>query len=357
MDHRRSIADPLDGHGNPLEVTRGTWSSPPASWPESPFVGASYAGFVKPGAKEAAFVPVDAGSGAFAGTGLHDGQAVPGVLASGLDGLGPARAFPGDVQVLARSPIPIADVQTDEATANGLACSDMTYCTDPNKGSVWGTGTNSRIPAIAACPPARTGCPSGVVRRVTATSCASSAGAQQGAGSRPDQDWQGYLVGWLRSSRGPEGLVALGDPPPSDDLGDEPAAFRRRLTRGMHEHPLTMHRPASASAHRGHGEIADRECHDRLLQWWHRHPCDQRGEQEVAAPATDGDGHDDGQASVGGCEVPKRRPLEQLPAFRLAEPDPARPHTLTVHERSGLPREPRATRDQWPLTKGPSAQA
>src|SRR5262249_28823914 len=44
VDYRDSASDPLDGHGDPREVTGNTWGVPPASWPENDFVGESYNG-------------------------------------------------------------------------------------------------------------------------------------------------------------------------------------------------------------------------------------------------------------------------------------------------------------------------
>ena len=46
IDYRDSAADPLDGHGNRLQVTGNEWSSPPSNWPEYDFVGDTYAGFL-----------------------------------------------------------------------------------------------------------------------------------------------------------------------------------------------------------------------------------------------------------------------------------------------------------------------
>jgi hypothetical protein len=49
VDYRDSAADPLDGKGNPRQVTGNEWANPPSSWPEYDFVGDTYAGFLEPG--------------------------------------------------------------------------------------------------------------------------------------------------------------------------------------------------------------------------------------------------------------------------------------------------------------------
>lgn len=62
VDYRDSSEDPLNGHGNPLQVTGNAWYSPPTDWPESGFVGEMYAGFIEPGDASAPFVVHDAGA-------------------------------------------------------------------------------------------------------------------------------------------------------------------------------------------------------------------------------------------------------------------------------------------------------
>ncbi len=166
IDYRDSAADPLDGKGNPLEVTGNTWSSAPANWPEYDFVGETYAGFLEPGL-HASLVVADASAWIFRGTGLHDGSAIPGVIASDVDSFYPANAHPSDLQVLSRSPIPASLGQS----ALGTFSSDMTYYTDPSSGAgVLDTGTNNWIPALTGdrdgCPAAAT-CAAMLIQRIT----------------------------------------------------------------------------------------------------------------------------------------------------------------------------------------------
>ncbi|HTT86603.1 MAG TPA: N,N-dimethylformamidase beta subunit family domain-containing protein, partial [Acidimicrobiales bacterium] len=73
VDYRDSTTDPLNGHGDPRQVTGNTWSSPPANWPETPFVGEAYSGYLEPRVAPVPFVVADASAWIFKGTGLHDG--------------------------------------------------------------------------------------------------------------------------------------------------------------------------------------------------------------------------------------------------------------------------------------------
>ncbi|MGH3622201.1 MAG: N,N-dimethylformamidase beta subunit family domain-containing protein, partial [Sciscionella sp.] len=148
VDYRDSAADPFDGQGNPLNVTGNTWGSPPASWPESDFVGEMYAGFLEPGAPQAAFVVADATAWLFAGTGAHDGTTVPRVIASDADGFDPT-SHPADLQILGHSPVPIADSQAHGRHWGPVYYSDMTYYTDTfSKAGVFDSGTNNWIPDL-----------------------------------------------------------------------------------------------------------------------------------------------------------------------------------------------------------------
>jgi hypothetical protein len=165
VDYRDSAADPLDGKGNPLEVTGNEWSNPPSSWPEYDFVGDTYAGFLEPGL-HVGFTVADASAWVFAGTGLRDGEVIPGVVASDVDKFDLAYGQPADDQILGHSPVPANLGQT----SIGAFFSDMTYYTDASTGAgVLDTGTNNWIPALAG----RSGChPGGIceatmVQRIT----------------------------------------------------------------------------------------------------------------------------------------------------------------------------------------------
>jgi hypothetical protein len=168
VDYRNSAKDPLDGKGNPLEVTGNTWGSPPANWPESNFVGEMYAGYTGYGVTAQPFVVADAAAFVFAGTGLKDGSKIPGVILSDFDHFDPDMAHPADVQILGHSPLPINDVETDLGDFNGVTYSDMTYYTDPTShAGVFDSGTNNWIFSLRPCTPGETACPAPILRRIT----------------------------------------------------------------------------------------------------------------------------------------------------------------------------------------------
>src|ERR1700683_2488672 len=122
VDYRDSAADPLDGNGNPLQVTGNEWSNPPSSWPEYDFVGDTYAGFLEPGL-HVGFRVADASAWVFDGTGLHNGQVVPGVGASDVDKFDDLYGQPGNDQIFGHSPIPAGLGQTSiGAFFSGIFC-------------------------------------------------------------------------------------------------------------------------------------------------------------------------------------------------------------------------------------------
>jgi hypothetical protein len=166
VDYRDSAKDPLNGKGSPLEVTGNEWASPPASWPEYGFVGDTYEGFLEPGLS-VGFRVADASSWVFTGTGLHNGSAVPGVVASDVDKFDKAMGQPANDQILAHTPIPARLGQTSMPPFY----SDMTYYTDPSSGAgVLDTGTNNWIPALDdrdGCGRSGGVCAEQVVQRVT----------------------------------------------------------------------------------------------------------------------------------------------------------------------------------------------
>jgi hypothetical protein len=165
VDYRDPAADPLDGKGSPLQVTGNEWSNPPSSWPEYDFVGDTYAGFLEPGL-HVGFRVADASGWVFAGTGLRDGEVIPGVVASDVDKFDQAYGQPADDQIFGHSPIPAGMGQT----SIGAFFSDMTYYTSASTAAgVLDTGTNNWIPALddhAGCHPGGV-CESAVVQRMT----------------------------------------------------------------------------------------------------------------------------------------------------------------------------------------------
>ena len=133
VDYRNSLKDPLYGSANPLEVTGNTWSSPPASWPESNFVGESYAGYLFNGVDPVNFIVSDASSWIFSGTGLKNGEAIPGVIASDFDSFEANNPHPNNLEILGHSLLPSKEVQTTIPPDLGVY-SDMTYYADAQSG-------------------------------------------------------------------------------------------------------------------------------------------------------------------------------------------------------------------------------
>jgi hypothetical protein len=165
VDYRDSAADPLDGNGNPLQVTGNEWSNPPSNWPEYDFVGDTYAGFLEPGL-HVGFRVADASAWVFDGTGLHNGEVIPSLIASDVDKFDLGYGQPADDQIFGHSPIPANLGQT----SIGAFYSDMTYYTSSSTGAgVLDTGTNNWIPALddhSGCYPGGI-CEATMVQRIT----------------------------------------------------------------------------------------------------------------------------------------------------------------------------------------------
>ena len=165
VDYRDSTADPLDGTGNPMEVTGNEWANPPSSWPEYDFVGDTYSGFLEPGLYTG-FTVADASAWVFDGTGLRNGDVVPGVVASDVDQFEEGEGQPADDQIFGHSPISLSQGQHSVSPW----FSDMTYYTNSSVGAgVLDTGTNNWIPALDGHSGCHSGgiCESAVVQRMT----------------------------------------------------------------------------------------------------------------------------------------------------------------------------------------------
>jgi hypothetical protein len=150
VDYRDGAADPLAGQGDPLEVTGNTWASPPASWSADRFVGATYAGYIEPGARADDFVVADASAWIYKHTGLHDGSTIPGLLVSDFDQFDP-HSHPAAVQILGHSPISLENAQSTMGTSEGHVYSDMTYHVEPSGAGIFDSGTNNWVPALSPC--------------------------------------------------------------------------------------------------------------------------------------------------------------------------------------------------------------
>ena len=163
----RRSEDPLNGKGNPLQVTGNIWASPPADWSEVGFVGENYVGFVEPGNRPVPFVVADANAWIFKGTGLSDGSSVPGVIATDLDEFDPYD-HPANLEILGHSPVPLKESISELGDSQGFLDSDMTYYSDPTShAGIFDSGTTNWIPSLAPCPPARRTCPAPMVGKIT----------------------------------------------------------------------------------------------------------------------------------------------------------------------------------------------
>jgi hypothetical protein len=167
IDYRDSRADPLNGHGDPRDVTGNTWAAPPASWPETDFIGEAYNGFLTPNAPAGALRVADPAAWFFNGTHLAANATIAGVIRSDVDSLQPGGSHPANVQVLAHSPLDVGHAQAN--TRDGaIFYSDMTYYTDPvSQAAVWDSGTNNWIPTLTPCPP-HSSCPGTLTGQITA---------------------------------------------------------------------------------------------------------------------------------------------------------------------------------------------
>ena len=167
VDYRDATEDPLNGKGNPLQVTGNIWASPPADWSEVGFVGENYVGFVEPGYAPVPFVVADASAWIFKGTGLSDGSSVPGVIATDLDEFDPYD-YPVNLEILGHSPVPLKDAISELGQSQGFLYSDMTYWSDPTSDAgIFDSGTTNWIPSLAPCSRAARSCPAATVGEIT----------------------------------------------------------------------------------------------------------------------------------------------------------------------------------------------
>jgi hypothetical protein len=157
VNYRDPQQDPLYGVDN-VDVSQNQWVQPPANWSPGQLVGANYIGYNNNAA--AALVDSDPTSWLFAGTGLHAGSTIPGVLSNDFQEYQPTAAGPPNVEVLAHSPV---DVEF-----HGAAFADTTYYTMPSSNAgVFDSGTTEWIPSLASCPASVQDCPKATMRKLT----------------------------------------------------------------------------------------------------------------------------------------------------------------------------------------------
>jgi hypothetical protein len=149
VDYRDAYEDPLNGVGNPMEVTGNTWQDPPADWSPIGQIGEQYSGYLSPHV----YVPMvitDASSWVFRGTGLQNGSSLAGVIASDFDHV--IGGAPVDIEFLAHSPISTDEAVVSGSTWDGDSYSDMVYFTNPtSEAGVIDTGNNVWIGDLRPC--------------------------------------------------------------------------------------------------------------------------------------------------------------------------------------------------------------
>jgi hypothetical protein len=167
VNYRDSSEDPLNGVGNPLDVTGNTFASPPTNWSEIPLTGQEYSGYLN-GTANVPFVVSEASSWIFAHTGLQNGATLGGVVMSDFDHVSQSAGSPSNVEIVSHSPIPTNLAYTNQGSWNGLTYADMTYYTDPTShAGIIDTGTVNWINSLTTCAPGATGCQPGEVQRIT----------------------------------------------------------------------------------------------------------------------------------------------------------------------------------------------
>ena len=151
VDYKDPKEDPL-GPSSP-DVTPVAWRFPPNNLPESEIIG----NFYQCNPVHADLVVADPGSWVFHGTGLAAGSRLTGLVGTEYDHYDPHVKGPGNVSILARSPL----------TCQGRAdYADMTYYSAPSGAGVFATGTLNWVPMMepSAC---SLPCPGPSVVRIT----------------------------------------------------------------------------------------------------------------------------------------------------------------------------------------------
>jgi hypothetical protein len=143
VDYRNPAEDPLNGHGDPMQVTGNTWGQPPTNWSQVPFVGEEYSGYINLNEPNVPFVVYDASAWIFKGTGLQNGASLPGVVGSDIDHLALGGGSPSNIQVLGHSPDPTS------------------------RAGVFDAGDNDWIASMAPCPAGTATCTATSLQRIT----------------------------------------------------------------------------------------------------------------------------------------------------------------------------------------------
>jgi hypothetical protein len=182
VNYRDPQEDPLYAT-DPAQVSQNQWSQPPANWPPNELVGSTYLGY----GIDAPLVVSDASAWLYVGTGLKNGDELPGVIRSDFNGYVPSSVDPANVEILAHSPA------TPSTGTPGHA--DTVYYTDAtSNGGVFSTGTNGWIPAMGCSPPSAA-CPVVALDQMTANLFRLFGLGPAGILEPSVANWQSYYTG------------------------------------------------------------------------------------------------------------------------------------------------------------------
>jgi len=136
--YKSAAEDPMS-RDDPMHATPITWSSSPTSWHESELIGSTYNDIDA----SADLVVTEASGWLWKGTGLRDGQHLPGVVQGEYDSFSAASPGPQNVEVLAHSPV------TNRGPGR---FSDVTWYTAPGGGGVLDMGFTGFVNKLASAP-------------------------------------------------------------------------------------------------------------------------------------------------------------------------------------------------------------
>ena len=136
VDYKDPNTDPLLAKDN-ADVTPWAWRDAPNNAPESELLGEMW----QCNPVRADMVVTDPGAWLYAGTGLRMGSRLGGIVGPEYDNFDPYAPNPGDVTVVARSPVR-CDGHAEEA--------DMTYYSSASGAGVWDTGTIDWVGSVGS---------------------------------------------------------------------------------------------------------------------------------------------------------------------------------------------------------------
>jgi hypothetical protein len=166
VDYRNGGEDPALQTLGPLQATANTWADSPTDWPPLSQIGEQYSGYLD--GPKVAMTVIDSSSWFYKGTGLSDGDTLPGVITSDFDHAVTSTLTPTTLQILAHSPIPASEATASGELWNGDTYSDVVYFTDPSsKAGVINMGNNVWIGDLQHCTVKTLVCPATAIATMT----------------------------------------------------------------------------------------------------------------------------------------------------------------------------------------------